>query len=58
MTVEELAREILDMFEAQRKYFGDRTRENLIASKRLEGALNGKCEKILYPGLFEKKAGG
>jgi hypothetical protein len=56
VTIEELAQEVLDMLDAQRRYFGDRTRDNLIASKRLESTLKLKCEKIICPDLFSKES--
>jgi hypothetical protein len=56
LTIEELAQEVLNMLDVQRRYFGDRTRDNLIASKQLEDALKLKCKKIVYPDLFSKES--
>jgi hypothetical protein len=54
MTIEELAREVLEMFEAQKLYFDSRAHVALLSSKRLESALEKKCEAILskQEGLF------
>jgi hypothetical protein len=58
ITIEELAREVLEMFEAQKRYFAGRGHVALIESKKLESALKKKCEAILsaQKGLFKNGA--
>lgn len=48
----ELAEHCIATLDAQRRYFKDRTQQNLIASKAIEGRLRKRCEEVLKPCLF------
>ena len=47
--LEQLATEVLRVLEAQKVYFKSRSRDDLIASKKLEFALAKKCRDIVNP---------
>jgi hypothetical protein len=47
-----LARLVLETLAAQQRYFKDRTRENVMASKQLEVRLLREAEKVLNGDLF------
>jgi hypothetical protein len=49
MTTEELARRVLEVLDAQKKFFRSRSTADLEASKALERALRRDCEEILDP---------
>jgi hypothetical protein len=53
MTTEELARRVLEVMDAQKKFFRSRSMGDLEASKALERALRRDCERLLEgPMLF------
>lgn len=53
MTIEELARRVLAMLDAQKRYFASRSSADLEASKALERALRRECQDLLRgPTLF------
>lgn len=52
MTVEELAREVLETLRLQREYFKRRDPGLLEQSKAAERRLAGTCKGILNPSLF------
>lgn len=49
MTVQQLAREALAVFELQREYFKTKNQEKLAECKKAEAALKKKCNDILNP---------
>jgi hypothetical protein len=58
MTTRELARQVLEMRTAQRKYFRTRAQGDLNESKRLERELDQTVTELLrQPGLFDQLEG-
>jgi len=49
----EFARLVKDMRQAQKQYFRERGGDNLEASKKLEKMVDRKIESILEPRLFD-----
>jgi hypothetical protein len=47
VSIQELAREVVIMLDAQAKYFKTREQADLIASKRLEKSLREKARRIM-----------
>lgn len=49
MTVEELARKVIEVLDAQRRYFKSKSAADLVASKLAERELRAACEAVLPP---------
>ena len=46
-TAEDLAKLVIEVLDAQKRYFKSRTKDDLIASKVLEGELRRKANAVL-----------
>ena len=58
MTARELAKAVIEVLDAQKKYFKSRTQNDLVASKQLEAALRKSATAILEQSEEEIKVYG